>query len=172
MIIGAKNVTDVLKKLPEVTREGLIRGIDRGIHLVQEAAKSECPGGTGELRESIYVDVEEEGNVIRGVCFTDKSYNFYVEFGTGPKGQSNHEGISPNVAVAYTQSPWWIHEGPGEDEIDRATAEYYHFPYIDTPQGRFYRCSGQAAHPFMYPALKNNEDEIVRIVREEVLKRR
>ena len=78
--------------------------------------------------------------------------------------------ISPNISPAYTQSPWWIHEGSGADEIDRATAEHYHFPYIETKDGRFYQCTGQPAQPFLYPALKNNEDRITEIIGEELKK--
>ena len=31
-----------------------------------------------------------------------------------------------------------------------------------TPQGRFYQCTGQPAHPFLYPALHDNEDKILK----------
>ena len=82
----------------------------------------------------------------------------YVEFGTGPKGQADHAGISPEVTPVYTQAPWWIHES----QIDRRTAEKYRWFYIDTPQGRFYQCTGQPAHPFLYPALHDNEDKILK----------
>ena len=91
-----------------------------------------------------------------------------MEFGTGPKGQANHEGISPDAAVSYSQSPWWIHES----QVGRETAERYGWSYIDTPDGRFYHCFGQAAHPYMYPALKNNEQEIERIFEEAVKKKK
>ena len=82
----------------------------------------------------------------------------YVEFGTGPKGQANHAGISPEVTPVYTQVPWWIHES----QVDRRTAEKYRWFYIDIPQGRFYQCTGQPAHPFLYPALHDNEDKILK----------
>lgn len=83
-----------------------------------------------------------------------------MEFGTGPRGREDHAGISPNVSPSYTQKPWWIHES----QIDARTAEKYGWFHIDTPEGRFYQCSGQAAQPFMYPALKNNEQKIIREV--------
>lgn len=163
MIIGEKDVTDAIKR---ISYADLRIGISKGILLVQESAKTACRSQTGELRGSIYTHVEGNGDVIRGTCFTNKKYATYVEFGTGPTGQANHTGISPDVAVAYSQSPWWIHEGSGENEIDRETAEFYHFPCIETPQGRFYQCTGQPAKPFMYPALKNNEEKIIQIIKE------
>lgn len=126
---------------------------------VQRDAKSNVSVDSGELRESIYTDVNDEGDRIIGTCFTNKEYAGFVEFGTGPKGQANHAGISPEVDVVYSQSPWWIHES----QIDKATAEKYHWFYIDTPEGRFYQCSGQPAKPYLYPAIKNNEEKIEEI---------
>lgn len=101
-----------------------------------------------------------------GICFTNAPHNQFIEFGTGPRGQANHKGISPNVAVSYSQSPWWIHES----QIERRVAEKYKFFYIDTPEGRFYQCSGQPAKPYLYPALKNNVDEVMEIIRKEIEK--
>ena len=146
------------------------KAISKGIKLVQSAARAECPVDHGELRGSIFTVVETEGRNVTGICYTDKKYGPYVEFGTGPKGQENHEGISPDTTPVYTQSPWWIHEGSGPNEVDRATAEKYGWFYIDTPEGRFYQCTGQPAQPFLYPALKNNEKQIEQVIREELRK--
>ena len=164
MILGEKSLMDALGELSATDLHG---AVSKGIKTVQAEAKSLCPVHDGELRDSIYTSVEiGEGN-IRGTCYTNKSYAAYVEFGTGPKGQANHEGISPDAAVSYRQSPWCIHES----QVGRETAERYGWSYIDTPDGRFYRCSGQAAQPYMYPALKNNEQEIERIFEEAVKKK-
>ena len=161
MIIGVKELE---KQLESIDKLSLRKGIARAAACVQAAAKANCPVHDGELRGSIYTDTEDQGDIVRGVCYTDKNYSPFVEFGTGPKGQANHEGISPEVAVSYSQSPWWIHES----QIDAAIAEEYHFFYIDTPEGLFYQCTGQAAQPFLYPALKNNGDEIAKIIAQEV----
>ena len=105
-----------------------------------------------------YADVEGDANRAVGTCWTNRAYAPYVEFGTGPKGQADHAGISPEVTPVYTQVPWWIHES----QVDRRTAEKYRWFYINTPQGRFYQCTGQPAHPFLYPALHDNEDKILK----------
>lgn len=167
MIVGKLELDKHFEKMSHVS---IRNGIEKGISLVQGAAKSNCPSFDGELRQSICTDIEESNDIVRGFCGPDAKHGTFVELGTGPKGQANHDGISPEVTVAYTQEPWWIHEGPGENEIDRSVAEHYHFPYIDTPQGRFYKCSGQAAQPYLYPALKDNEDEIIKMMGEEVKK--
>ncbi len=164
MIVGVENLD---QKLERMSKAQLGHGIHRALQVVQSDAKLNAPVVTGGLRESILTDMEVDGDTVRGICYTNLKYAPFVEFGTGPKGQEKHSGIAPDVSIAYTQSPWWIHEGQGENEVDRETAERYGWMYIDTPKGRFYKCSGQPAQPFMYPALKNNEEEIARIIGEE-----
>lgn len=161
MIIGTKELE---ARLDKMARVDVYRGVGQGVSLVQEYAKNKCPANYGELRDKIYTEVKEENGVMRGFCFTDVDHGTYVEFGTGPRGQENHAEISPEVTPAYVMSPWWIHES----DISRETAEKYHFFYIDTPEGRFYQCTGQPAHPFLYPALKNNEEEVTKIFLDSV----
>lgn len=155
----------LLKRIERYENVSTVQGVRKGIALVQAQARAGCISETGELRNSIHVSDEVIGkNEVVGTCFTNKSYAPYVEFGTGPKGQANHAGISPNVPVAYSQSPWWIHES----QIDKGLAEKYHWFYIDTKDGRFYQCNGQPARPFMYPALKNNEEKITRLIANDI----
>lgn len=141
-----------------IASEHMEKAVANQIKMVQAEAKLMCPVNNGELRNSIKTTTEVRDGVVSGICYTNKKYASYVEFGTGPKGEADHAGISPEVSPAYTQSPWWIHES----QIDAATAEKYKWPSIDTPEGRFYKCSGQAAQPFIYPALKNNEERATR----------
>lgn len=163
MIIGS---IDLNKHLNNLSNIDLHKGIGKGISVVQEAAKANCPVFDGELRSKILTDVTEEDETVRGICWPAVKYGMYVEMGTGPKGQASHEGTSPDVAVSYSQSPWWIHES----QISREAAEQYHFFYVDTDQGRFYQCTGQAAQPYLYPALKNQEKDIMKIIGSEVKK--
>jgi len=151
---GRYELARQLNTLQTVPDAAAVQGVSWAIKLVEASAKLQCPVGDSELRGSITSVVESEQDVVRGTCYTNKSYGPYVELGTGPKGQRSHEGISPEVNPAYTQTPWWIHES----QIDKATAEKYKMFFIETKNGIFYRSSGQAAQPFMYPALKNNED--------------
>jgi HK97 gp10 family phage protein len=161
MIVG---VDKLKRKLDKIASISLEKPTQKAISLVQESAKSNVAVDSGELRESIYTDVQTEGERVIGTCYTNKEYAAFVEFGTGQKGQENHNGISPEVPVAYRQTPWWIHES----QIDKQTAEKYHWFYIDTPEGRFYQCTGQPAKPYLYPALKNNEDNIREIYSEYI----
>ena len=165
---GFDDLEDKFRQLSEEQiQEAMMQGMRKCTQLVQGAAKGRVNVHSGALRNSIYTDVEQEGDTVTGIVYTNMKYAPYIEFGTGPKGAANHEGISPDVAVAYSMSPWWIHEGPGENEVDSATAERYGWSHADTPAGRFYRCSGNPAYPFMYPALKDNEEACVKLFRHE-----
>lgn len=145
------------KKLKQLAEIDMKRAVGEVIQIVRLAATLNCPIDTGELQQDIAADVEGDSIRAIGTCWTNKAYAPYVEFGTGPKGQADYAGISPDVTPVYTQSPWWIHES----QVDRRVAEKYRWFYIDTPEGRFYQCTGQPAHPFMYPALHDNEDKIL-----------
>lgn len=128
--------------------------------LAQSQAKLNTPVFEGALRNSIGVQYGHENESMVARIYTDMEYAPYVELGTGPIGAENHEGISPEVNPMYTLEPWWIHES----QLDPGVAEMYHWPYIETPQGKFYRCSGQPAKPFMYPAVKDNEKIIIEML--------
>ena len=162
MAQGIKGLDELMKKYgqlaEQVANENMIRAVGASVKLVQANARLLCPVHDGELRQNIRIATENIGDQVLGTVYTNKSYAPYVEFGTGPKGQESHEGISPRISPAYAQSPWWIHES----QVDAETAELYHWFYIDTEEGRFYQCTGQPAQPFMYPALKDNEERVTR----------
>lgn len=166
MIRGIGGLERKFAALEQVAEVNMEKIVGRQMKQVQSAARLMCPVHDGELRRSIQMKTENMGGWVVGTVYTNKKYAPYVEFGTGPKGEADHSGISPAVSVAYTQEPWWIHE----DDVDAKMVEEYHWFYIDTPEGRFYRCSGQAAQPFMYPALKDNEERITKNM-ENALKR-
>jgi len=157
---GRKELVRQFGRIESNTDNTAFQAVSKGIRFVQANAKHLCPVGDGELRDSIYATVEADPNMVRGSCYTNKRHGPYVELGTGPKGQADHDGISPAANPVYTQSPWWIHES----QIDKATAEKYRMFSIETKDGIFYRSSGQAAQPFMYPALKGNEDEVIKMI--------
>jgi len=129
---------------------------------VRAAAVLLCPADTGYLRQSIYLDIKEDGDTHSAEIFTNVQYARYVEFGTGMKGAENHSGISPNVTPTYTMRPWYIHES----QIDPRVAEKYHFHKVYGRNGEvFYECYGQPAQPFMYPALHDNERTVLNILK-------
>ena len=117
--------------------------------IVQADAKRLAPGNNGELRNSIKTRVKMDGDKAIGEVYTNLHYAPYVEFGTGPKGQASHSGISPEVSVSYRSSPWYVHE-------DQINVGPYHFQKI----GEFYKMYGQPAQPYLYPALRDNQERV------------
>ena len=149
VIQGDKVLIRKVEMLKEIQLERIMR---RRAEDVRAVAIYIVPVGTdpgGELRNSIHTAVTHESGGIQGVVYTNKEYAPYVEFGTGPVGQANHSGIDPDVNISYRQDSW---------------------VYKDKKTGNFYRTSGQPARPFMYPALKNSEKNIIRGFREDVEK--
>ena len=153
-----RNLDTLEKRFDGIARLDIQRAVAAGIKTVQAEAKARCPTDHGELKNSIFTDVEQDEDKTVGTCYTNKKYAVFVEMGTGPKGQENHSGIAPDANPVYHQDPWWIHES----QIDRRVAERSHWFYIDTPQGRFYQCFGQRAQPYMYPALHDNRDRVLK----------
>lgn len=136
--------------------------VTQAAFFVQDRAKRLVPTETGDLKNSIFINTEQTADGVLSEVYTPPGgYALYVELGTGRRGADNHAGISPNVTPAYTMDPWWFHES----QIDKDAAEKYGWFYIDTEQGRFYRCEGQPAQPFLYPALADNRQRVLEILK-------
>lgn len=165
-----KNGDELIKKLNALEdsafADDLMMAVNDCITLVQMSAKNLCPTHHGELKNSIHTMTEEKDDKITSVCYTDKEYAAYVEFGTGPVGLADHNGIAPDIPVAYSQSGWMI---PG-DAMTRYEAEEYGLGVVEDKDGEpiGYLTNGQPAQPYMYPALKDNEDEIKKRLSEAV----
>ena len=157
---GRKQVEHVLMRLEA---HGATKNLPDAGNVVLNAAKMMCSGfirTTGQLRGSLDMTITNNFKGQTAHVGTNKQYAMYVEFGTGQKGAANHSGTSPDITPVYTLEPWWIHESM----IDPQAAAVYHWAHIDTEQGRFYKVTGQPAHPFLYPALKDNEDTVIEIL--------
>lgn len=119
------------------------------IKVVQADARRLAPARDGELITSIKTRAKMDGDKAIGEVYTNLKYAPYVEFGTGPKGQASHSGISPEVSVTYKSHPWYVHE-------DQINVGSYHFQKI----GEFYKMYGQPAQPYLYPALRDNQERV------------
>ena len=136
--MAVNGVQSLMRKFNELgSMEPIVKkAVKKQAEIVRAVAVRLCPVDTGELRGSIYSKVEQDAGSTIGTVYTNKQYAAYVEFGTGPVGQANHVGISPEVAVSYSQEGWAYQDDDGE----------------------FHYTNGQAAQPFMYPALKSMEN--------------
>ena len=151
-LLGADRLIAKCRKLAskQAGEDIVLRAVHNAAKTVVQAdAKLRAPANDGELRKRIRVRVKMEGDRVVGEVYTNLKYAPYVEFGTGPKGQASHAGISPDVNVSYRSTPWFVHE----DQIDVGP---YHFQKM----GEFYKMYGQPAQPYLDPALKENHDRI------------
>lgn len=150
--------------------------VERAAQLVRRDAVKRCPTNHGKLRGSILTDIQSDYVRTQATVYTNAEHAAYVEFGTGKKGAQSHAGISPDATPVYTSKPaWWIHEGDDAKSISKKDADMYHMPRIEDENGEaFRRTEGQPAHPFMYPALKDNEQKctnmIINVLRKEIKK--
>lgn len=158
------------RKIKGLCEAAIKKAVNDSLLLIQADAIANAPKNLGQLQSSIDVDIEQDGNHYTGSVYTDLEHAMYVEFGTGPKGAANHEGVSPEVPVAYRTSRWMI----PFDAISEADAEKYHFIKI-RKEGIVigYITYGQPAQPFLYPAFMNNQkniDDIFAKAMEEAIK--
>lgn len=149
-MIGLEGSGDLIRKLNSISNEAkyniLKEAIGYGVQVVRREAVLLCPVDRGELRQSIKTSVEIQGDEVKGITYTNKSYAPYVEFGTGPVGEENHSGISPEVTPSYSQQGWGYQKEDGD--------------WVYT--------NGQPAQPFMYPALKNNENKVLELIEAKI----
>lgn len=146
---------DLIAKLQRLSSQRQVEITGRAVHnaaknVVQADAKLRAPVNGGDLRRGIKVRRAGTNNLPTAEVVSTSDHGGYVEFGTGPKGAENHAGISPNVNVSYRSTPWYVHES----QIDIGS---YKFPKY----GEFYKMYGQVAQPYLYPALKDNEERVV-----------
>lgn len=133
---------------------------------VQGLTKKKAPANNGELRQSILVRTRKRLHGANAEVYTNLKTAVFVEFGTGPEGRDNHDGISPNVAVSYRSTPWWING----DDISDLVATKYRFPRSMSANGKvFYRTDGQKAQPFMYQSALKGKPKVRSIYRKSLL---
>ncbi|HEM3541851.1 HK97-gp10 family putative phage morphogenesis protein [Streptococcus suis] len=151
-LIGAGQLISKLRRLSSQRQTEIMA---KAIHnaaknVVQADAKLRAPVNDGDLRAGIKVRMSKSGDP-RAEVVSTSDHGAYVEFGTGPKGAANHAGISPEVSVSYRSTPWYVHES----QIDVG-------PYRFQKIGEFYKMFGQVAQPYLYPALKDNEERVTK----------
>ena len=171
-IVNGDKLDKKFAALESMMQNGMQSQIHKMGMEVRDAARLRCPerrfgSGGGALRQSIHVSTEEKADCIVSTVYTNLSYAAYVEFGTGPVGQEKHQGISPDINPAYSQTGWII---PG-DAMGPQEAEQYGLGIMKGKDGRIigYMTNGQPAQPYMYPALKDNEERFLKDMKTEFI---
>lgn len=155
--VKVKGVAQVTRRFDRIAKMELKTAMNKAIQLVHGQAGALAPSGDGDLRESIHMEVKENPNGVVGRVYTNVEYAAYVEFGTGTKGDGTYPYKVKGLNLEYASEPWYI---PVE-KIDERIASRYRFKKIHGKGGQdYYVCHGQAAQPYLYPALKNHERTI------------
>lgn len=132
----------------------LMKIMDKAGEFIRDDARLLVPVDTGDLRKSIQHTTKDTGTTVETVVHTNSDHAAYVEFGTGPVGAANHEGISPNVEPQYRTGKW-----------------LGVIPFLQSENDKGIRyIAGQRAQPYLYPALKDNEEQLQEYLKEEVAK--
>lgn len=132
---------------PEEAFQALVRKVQQRAQILAGDARDLCPVGLhagesdvtgGNLRDSIHDYTEVHGEEIEGGAATSVGYAPFVEFGTGPVGDQEGHPLDGPLGITRRSTGW----------------TYY-------KDGKFIHTKGQPAQPYMYPAMKQNEEEIL-----------
>lgn len=156
-IIGADSLMEKLDGL--VDEDKLRKALGKACALVEGSAREKAPKGTGDLRRSISSKIE--GDV--GIVYTPLEYAPYVEFGTG---------LFAEGGKGRKEVPWVYVEGSSKKPSNKrvytpeeaeATAAFLESKGLDAVV-----TYGEHPHPFMRPALNENREQILRILKEGI----
>lgn len=141
------NVNSLKQRLKNIANVDVKDALIKATEIVHSQAKNLAPVDTGNLAGSIHMKVIKTNEGLIGKVFTNLSYAPYVEFGTGIIGNGTYPYHVKGLKLSYKDTPW-----------------------VYTPDGgdNFYFSKGQAAQPYMYPALKENEKYIKQLFKDAV----
>ena len=145
-VVGLESLLNKLNKLGGNVEETLYNSIAKQTKFIQGEAKELCPVDTGDLRNSIKANTIKNKNEIVGKVHTNMRHSLYVEFGTGKVGEKTNTNTKVNVN--YKQDKW----------------------LANIPDVGPRWIEGQPAQPYLYPALKNNEDKILENIKDDIKK--
>lgn len=138
------SIEDLLNKLDNVginSQAALEKGLRQAGKKIQGDAKLLADVDTGQLRNSITEGITSEGEDIIEDIGTNLEYAAYFELGTGPVGEASSKMLPEGVNPKYRSDGWVYSDGE-----------------------RFYYTEGQPAKPFLYPAFKQNQNNVTDII--------
>lgn len=145
-VVGLESLLNKLNKLGGNVEETLYNSISKQTKFIQGEAKELCPVDTGDLRNSIKANTIKNKGEIVGTVSTNSDHAAFVEFGTGKVGERTNTNTKVNVS--YKQDKW----------------------LANIPDVGPRWIEGQPAQPYLYPALKNNEDKILENIKDDIKK--
>ena len=145
--VSIKGVDRLTQRFNKIANMELKTAVNKATQLVYGQAKALAPVDKGGLAGSIHMQVKDTGKEIQGRVYTNLEYAPYVEFGTGVTGNGTYPYKVEGLNLVYRNKGW---------------------AYYDEDKGERIYTKGQEAQPYMYPALKENEKTIKRILKDGV----
>ena len=157
---GLDKLIDKIEDIGDV--QAIASAMQDACKLVEGAATDKAPKDTGELRRSITNRVEVIGNEVSGIVFTPLEYAPYIEYGTGIYAENGGT------------SGYWVYVGDKDYNPNRkkngkryTLEEAKQIVAIMRSKGlKAYYTNGMHPQPFLRPALNENKDEIIQIIKE------
>lgn len=157
---GLDKLIDKIEDIGDV--QAIASAMQEACKLVEGAAIDKAPKDTGALRRSITSKIEVTGSEIDGIVFTPLEYAPYVEYGTGIYAENGGT------------SGYWVYVGDKDYDPDRKKShkrytleEAKQIVAIMRSKGlKAYYTNGMHPQPFLRPALEENKDEIIQIIKE------
>lgn len=160
-LIGVENFKELLKSMGNERLLGAARKeLQRYLTRMRDDARKNAPydpdGDGVHLRDTIHYKTNLLKRSLRGELIASSEHAVFVEMGTGPVGAS-HVGaanVSPQVLAQVTYHPkgWFFPTG----EVDKKGRPKY--AYTD----------GMAPRPYLYPAYKAYEGELMPAIRKAI----
>lgn len=155
--IRIEGLEDILADLEQVAdTSNLEAALGKACAIVERSARQKAPKGEGDLRRSIKSKVED----MQGIVYTPLFYAPYVEYGTG---------IYAEDGKGRQDVPWVYVEGSTSDS--KSTKSYTEqeadetVAYLRSKGLEAYKSYGMKPAPFMRPALYENREEILKILK-------
>ncbi len=145
--VTIKGIDRLTQRFDKIANMELKSAVNKATKLVHGQAKDLAPVDKGGLAGSIHMQVTDTGKSLEGRVYTNLEYAPYVEFGTGVTGNGTYPYQIEGLNLEYKDKGW---------------------AYYDEDKGEWIYTKGQEAQPYMYPALKENEKTIKRILKDGV----
>lgn len=161
MSIKFEGLDAVLDSLDKVgAAHNYIPALKKACALVERTAKQKAEKNTGELRRSITSKVDNTSGEIIGTVYTPLEYAPYVEYGTGLFREEN-----PKAGYwVYVKNSSGQRSGPTNRyslEKAKEVVAYLKSKGLDATYTQ-----GREPAPFMRPALNENRERILEILKE------
>lgn len=148
-------ILDQLEKVGQLN-DAIPMALEKAIKPAQADAKRLAPVDDGQLRNSIITyNTFEDGEHVANLTATAE-HAVYNEYGTGPIGAASPKMLPPGVSPDYKTDK--INKRKKKDGTE-IIINFDGWFYKDK-NGKLVATRGMPARPFMYPAWKQNEENM------------